>query len=166
VQLRRRLQFQAETVSDFHIASSEKFREGLLLLSAGYPGAGIYLMGYAAEMSLKLSAFIFDGASPADPVFPKLAAAKSWAVNHGISDPPEGYHSLNFWTAYLRRRRLSAGRRLPSDLDGALIRHADRIYSGWWIEMRYRPDAATVLDGERVSKSVTWIVRHRLQLAR
>lgn len=155
--LRRRLTLYPENVSDFTIAGELKYWEGLELLTAGHPGAGIYLLGYTAEMLLKVASFRFDGASPTDPVAPRLAPAKGWLKTRPLAVGHEAYHSLLFWANYLRSRRAAFGYAFDSRLEGELMHRVRRLYSIWWVEMRYRPDRATSHDVARAVDDVTWI---------
>ncbi|HWL94516.1 MAG TPA: hypothetical protein VNT79_13405 [Phycisphaerae bacterium] len=62
--LRYRILSTPETVQDLVLASDQKYWEGIELLLAGRRGAGIYLLGFAAEMILKAAVFRIDGARP------------------------------------------------------------------------------------------------------
>jgi hypothetical protein len=166
MQLRQRLSLRPETISDFAIAAEQKYREGIIVAKAGHPGAGIYFFGYTAEMLLKAACFRFDGASPSDRVAPRLAPARNWLASHPWSVNPEGYHSLEFWTTYLRARRVSQGRALDRNLDGQLLHRARRRYLVWWVEMRYRSDRATPEEVRRVFNDVTWLREHFVSLWR
>ncbi|MDQ3081487.1 MAG: hypothetical protein M3R07_04655 [Gemmatimonadota bacterium] len=155
MQLRQRLQGQPETLSDFAAAAEQKYWEAIELAACGHRGGGIYLMGYAAEMYLKVSAFRFDGASLADLIEPRLAPARNWLKAQPTSVAHESYHSVLFWMAYLRGRRVAKHHALPTELDGQLVHRVRRIYSVWWVEMRYRPDQATPIEVERLFRDVT-----------
>jgi hypothetical protein len=166
MQLRQRLSLRPETLSDFANASEQKFWEGIEVAAAGHPGAGIYLMGYSAEMMLKVAAFRFDGAALTDFVAPRLAPAKTWLAGHPWSVHHESYHSLLFWMTYLRARRVSRGRAFDRRLDGQLVHHVRRLYLVWWVEMRYRPDQATPQEVNRVLNDVAWLRDHFVLLWR
>ena len=166
MQLRQRLSLRPETISDFAIAADEKYREGISAAKAGHPGVAIYLHGYLAEMLLKAASFRVDGASLSDRVAPRLAPARNWLTSHPWSVNCEGYHSLEFWTTYLRARRLSQGRALDRNLDGQLVHRSRRLYLVWWVEMRYRPDQATPFEVRRVFDDLTWLREHSVSLWR
>ena len=53
--LRRRIQSTPETVQDFELAAEQRFWDGMQLLVSGHLFAGIYLLGYTAEILLKLA---------------------------------------------------------------------------------------------------------------
>jgi hypothetical protein len=157
MQLRFRLAAAPETISDFAAAAAQKFHEGIELGMAGRGGAAIYLMGYSAEMLLKVACFRFDGATPADLVAPRLAPAKNWLQARLPALPHEGYHSLMFWSTYLTERRADAVRPLDATLTGELVHHTRRLYQSWWIEMRYRPDQSLPTEVERAYRDVCWL---------
>lgn len=162
--LRARLQHEPETVQDFEIASDEKYWEGIELLAAGRPGAGIYLMGYVGEMLLKIACFRFDGAQPYDLVAPRLAPSRSWAKVHLHRTDDERYHSLLFWVQVLRTKRALAGRSLPPPVDSRLLQRTRRMYQIWWVQMRYRPDQALPREADTMYDDVTWIRDNRIRL--
>jgi hypothetical protein len=157
MQLRARLSQSPETISDFVVAAEQKFWEGLELVTSERVGAGIYLLGYAAEMWLKAAAFRFDGASPADFVQPRLVPARIWLSLQPESIPHESFHSVIFWLRYLLARRRVARRMLPATIRGELEHRVRRIYGIWWVEMRYRGDQALDHEGERVYRDVAWL---------
>jgi hypothetical protein len=161
VQLRQRLELQPETISDFVLAAEQRYWEGIELAAAGRSGAGIYLLGYCAEIYLKVASFRFDGARSVDLIAPRLIPARTWMNGQPARTPHEGYHSLLFWLNYLRARRASAGRSLEGNLNGRLIHHVNRLYLSWWVEMRYRPDSAKCEDVQRVLNDVTWLKDHQ-----
>jgi hypothetical protein len=166
MQLRRRLQSKPETISDFYLAADQKYWEGMELGTAGRFAAGIYLLGYAAEMHLKVAAFRFDGANTGDLVSVRLGPARSWMLRQSASVNHEGYHSLMFWMEYVRRRRAASGQSLSKTMDGLLAHHVARIYSLWWVEMRYRPDEASAGELERLLKDVSWVRENQNSLWR
>jgi hypothetical protein len=155
-----------ETLQDFELAAEQKYWEGIELSLAGRRGAGIYLMGYAAEMILKNSCFCLDGANPADQVVARLAPARRWMTVQCPLVRDESYHSLWFWTWLLRAKRRNQGRPLSDAVDWGLVRRMRRLYQLWWVEMRYRPDQAQLVELELVYDDVTWLREHQLSLWR
>ncbi len=164
--LRQRLEAVAETLRDFSLAAEERYQEGVELATAGHAAAGIYLLGYAAEMWLKVASFRFDGAVGNDLISPRLAPAKNWLKIRAPHMKPENFHSLAFWVSYLFTRRAAAAHRLPTTLSGELLHRVRRIYLIWWIEMRYRPDQALSDEVTRVYRDVTWLREVSPQLHR
>lgn len=162
--LRYRLQAEPETVQDLEIACEQRYWEGLELLVAGYRGAGIYLLGYAAEMILKQACFLVDGARPFDHVASRLAPVASWARHHLPGLQHEHYHSLRFWAAVLQVKRQLGGQPLEAPLRDRLRQRTNRIFGIWTVAMRYRPDRSLPREARAVYDDVTWLRDHRHQL--
>jgi hypothetical protein len=161
MQLRQRLESRPESLRDFAVAAEYRFLEGLELATRNHHFAGIYLLGYAAEMYLKIAAFRFDGASPSTLVYPQLQPVRRWMLLRHPKVEHEGFHSLRFWLQYLRSRRQVRGQALDRNFDGALVHHVNRIYSIWWVEMRYRPDRADIMTVNRMFNDVSWLRRNQ-----
>jgi hypothetical protein len=153
-----------ETIQDLSLASDEKYWEGVELLAAGRRGAGIYLLGYSAEMVLKNACFLTEGARPFDFVAPRLAPIRKWARSLLPRISHENYHSLWFWVHVLRRKRGRLGRKLAAGVDASLVQRVRRVYGIWVVDMRYKPDEALQREAEAVLDDVTWIRDRQSQL--
>jgi hypothetical protein len=161
VPLRHRIKSNPETMQDLELASEEKYWEAIELLVSGYRGAGIYLLGYVAEMILKRACFALDGARPFDLVGPRLAPVRSWAKRQFPGVQAESYHSLWFWTTALREKRRLAGKPLAPALEATLIQRARRIFGIWVVDMRYQPDQSLQTEARSAYDDVTWLRDHR-----
>ena len=164
--LRGRLKIVPETVQEFDFASAQKYREGMALVTAGYLGAGIYLLGYSAEMLLKNAYFRFTGASVIDRVQPRLAPALAAGRLYIPAILHESYHSLQFWALLLREVRRRQSRPLPALLDASFTSRTRRLHQTAWIGMRYRQDQATVQEARNVQSNAAWLHRHYTELWR
>jgi hypothetical protein len=162
--LRHRIRANPETVQDLVLASDEKYWEGIELLTVGKQGAGIYLLGYAAEMILKNACFLTDAARPGDLVGPRLGPIQKWANRHLPNIPYESYHSLRFWLCVLQEKRRLLGRPLPYLFNAKISQRIHRVYGLWIVDMRYKPDDALQREAEAVYNDVTWLRDQRLQL--
>lgn len=166
--LRSRLSALPETVQEFDLAATEKYLEGQRLIVAGDAGAGIYLLGYAAEMLLKNAYFRFTGASLADEVGLRLAPARaagrgSNGLIPSISD--ESYHSLRFWAMLLQAMRSQQGRSwMDMEFTLEFERCSERLYNNWWVEMRYRRNLAVPKEALQVLSDVSWLRTHQTTL--
>jgi hypothetical protein len=154
--LRARLQPE-ETLQDFELAWPQRYFEGLELMIQGDTAAGIYLMGYAAEMLLKRAYFLLTGAAPTDLVGPRLGPARARAAALGVAVGHESYHSLLFWGLLLIEERRALGQPLPVDLEVGLLACTGRLYQNSWVELRYRPDSADPAEAEEVREAVDWL---------
>lgn len=155
--LRQRLEAVPETVQEFDLAAAQKNREGAALVAAGYNGAGIYLLGYSAEMLLKNAYFRYTGASWADRVGPRLGSALTAGRILIPLVPHEGYHSLRFWASLLRETRRFQRRPLPPLLDAPFISRTRRLHQSCWIGARYRRDQATGMEAATVQGDAAWV---------
>jgi hypothetical protein len=159
--LRKTLKGIPETVGVLVTAAEEKYWEGRELMLAGKLGACIYLMGYAAEIYLKTACFRVGGIQLADVVGPKSPAFKSaLRIGHGVFPAilDESCHSLLFWANLLRHGRRRGGLipwspRFRSEFTSC----TRRLYSTWWVEMRYRPDRARPADARNVLDWAGWL---------
>jgi len=164
--LRNRLERIDETLQEFDAAARQRHLEGLELMLAGSFGAGIYLMGYAAEMLLKIACFRIDGAGPADPIEPCLVQARQWKKKYFPNVDFENYHSLWCWCQLLLQKRVRKGRALSDPIASKLVSFVQELYATWWIEMRYRSDQALAVEAQTVYNDVTWIFDNHLLLWR
>jgi len=161
--LRLRLQPLLETIQEFDLAAEERYWTGLDLMTRGEGTAGIYFMGYTAEMLLKNSYFLLDkSTTPAFPVGSQLGLARfAWSVFlPGRSLKKINYHDLLFWSELLIEKRRQEARPLPAATELALTRCIQRLADNWFVEMRYRSSQATVAEINHVYEDVTWIRSH------
>ena len=164
--LRRLLESRVETVQDMDLAADEKYWDGLELLTAGRRGAGIYLMGYAAEMKLKVAYLRLQGATPAAAAHPYLGPARRRAMTLIPRVRDETYHSVRFWGLLVRADRVRKGRPLDPATDRALRWAVNRAYLNWWVPMRYLPDQSTSKHAEQLLANVSWIMANYTKLWR
>ncbi len=158
--LRYRNESELETLQEMEFAAEDKYWEGIELLSSGRGGGGVYLLGYVAEMLLKIAYFRFIGARPADRVGAYLGPARNAGrlLIPGIDR--EQYHSLRFWASLLFQRRRQEHRPLPDDVAAPFRQRTRRLYQAWWVEMRYRRDRCEAWDSHNVYEDVTWLRNH------
>ncbi|MCK4342466.1 MAG: hypothetical protein KAY37_12170 [Phycisphaerae bacterium] len=156
--LRRQTEKQEETLQEMELAAELRFGEGLQLLYEGWRSGGVYLLGYVAEMLLKISYFRYRGANPSDLVSLAPARTAGQVLIPGIAY--ESYHSLRFWAALLFETRRWQGRPLPAEVADPFVQRTRRLYQTWWVEMRYRQDYADEWDVENVLSDVTWLRDH------
>lgn len=155
--LRVRLSQHPETIQEFRIAAETRYLDGLELMVAGRPAAGIYMMGYAAEMLLKNAYFLFTGAGPRDLVRPRLVPALRAAQALIPSVVHEAYHSLSFWALLLLEARRWQRRPFRDGLEAPFRQRTRRLYQNWWVEMRYRRDLAGSRHVRCIYDDVSWL---------
>ena len=164
--LRIRLEGIAETLQEFELALEDRFAVGQHLIVNGYPDAGIYLLGYVAEMLLKTIYFRFTGAGPADLVGPRLAPARTVGRMLLPQITDEHYHSLRFWAMLLQAERDRQGRPLPVNIALLFEVCTERLHNNWFVEMRYRRNQAMTAEALAVLSDVGWLRANRLDLWR
>ena len=162
--LRRQLDATPETVADFELAGESRYWDGCQLITQGHGLGGIYLLGYAAEMILKHACFRTDRARPADPVAGFFGPIRAWMNRRYPSVDRETYHSLLFWTHYLRGKRRDFGTPLSNGLDWELTRRTRRLYSTWSVDLRYRDWTVQATEVQMVYNDVTWLRDTRIRL--
>lgn len=155
--LRQRLDAVLETVQEFELASAQRYREGASLAASGFGGAGVYLLGYTAEMLLKNAYFRFTGAQPGDLIQPRLGPARNVGRSYIPHVPHESYHSLHFWALLLRETRRRQHRPLADDVDAPFMSRTRRLHQNWSVEMRYQRDQAQPREVQSVYEDVTWL---------
>jgi hypothetical protein len=127
--LRWQLDTTPESVADFELAGESRYWDGCQLITQGHDLGGIYLLGYVAEIILKHACFRADRGRPADPVGGFFGPIRSWMNVRYPSVDREAYHSLLFWTCYLRGKRREIGTPLSDSLDlGSHTPHAPLIF--------------------------------------
>ena len=98
-----------ETIQDLVLAAELRYWDGLELMVQRRLDAGVYLMGYTAEMLLKTACFFVDGARPGEAAQPRLAPTRRLGRAIFPAVPDESFHSLSFWAAALERKTVLGG---------------------------------------------------------
>lgn len=168
-QLRARMRQQNPSVQDFEIAAANRLDDALALLLGRRLFGAVYLLGYVAEMYLKIAVYRRLGARPTGQAAAFFRHARQRARELGLwqhQDQWASGHGLMFWARLLWSLPNAEGHTLASSECRALYRHVRRIEDRWAVEMRYLTDAGNWPDAERVLASVEWIRRNRLALWR
>ncbi len=162
--LREQIESTRETVQEFEAAAEYFYQEGKFLVRKKQHYAGIYLLGYAAEMWLKTAYFRLINLLSSDTATPQLPFAVQRGRNELI--PPvrdaEGYHNLLLWWRLIlleRNNPANFSPRRPFNLKFAIEFQTVvlRSYDAWWIQMRYRSPIAATKEAEQYLKDVEWI---------
>jgi len=86
-----------ETLQDFELARQERLRDGTVLRRDSRNQGTIYMFGYHAEMSLKLTYFRFRREPlTTEIISPLLRACLARATVLGVTTKHEAFHSLRF----------------------------------------------------------------------
>ena len=168
---RARLEAIPETVQEFELAWELRYAEGQQLLvrrsDQNTTAAGIYLLGYVAEMILKVAYFRFYKPETGDNISSRLFPTRARAEDQKIGIKDEHFHSLIFWLAMLLHERKIAGRPMRTkEIENNLRRRVERLYQNCYVGIRYRAVPATVQEGLDVLEDVTWLVKNHVSLWR
>lgn len=138
------------------MAADERYWEGVELLAQQRPG-GVYMLGYAAEICLKLAVFRLIGSLNSEAMKAKLGPAKKLANRYGVHANPEGYHSLEFWTLLLLASRSARGQPFQPAFAQELAIRGARLHLNWSVNLRYHPFTASAREMHEVLDDVDWI---------
>ncbi|HVX84853.1 MAG TPA: hypothetical protein VH253_08565 [Phycisphaerae bacterium] len=163
---RTKLAAEPETAQEFEAAAESRYWEGVELASAGRGYAGACLLGYTAEILLKLAALRLDGLSPATLVKQRLPPARVWMKKHAPGVDAESYHNLLFWMVLIREKRAWQGRPLEAQLDAMFTQRVRRLSGNWWVEMRYRQSRLLDREIHCVYDDVSWMRDRYIELWR
>ena len=154
-----------ETLAQMAAAAPQRLAEGEALVEREFWDAGIYLLGYAAEMILKTSYCRIDPSVPPTlPVETRFGPAKSqWQRNYGPAPVPDQYkHSLIFWEGVISLERAAQGKPPLSPSVALLLSRCVRLISNERdVRMRYQPAQATADEARRVLVAVRWLTANQ-----
>ena len=159
-----RLEPLVETVTEMEAAAEGRYREGRKLVLDGYYHAGIYLLGYAAEIWLKTALCRVDPALLlTDTVDSHVGPARyRWRLVFG-GRPPSG-HDLLFLALSLEDERRRVGKPQLITVSPVLGRAFNGIigltYDNWFVEMRYRHPDASIVEAEEMLNGIEWLRGH------
>ncbi len=168
-QLRDRVQQHNSSVQDFEYAAVSRMDDAMTLLLGNRLLGAIYLLGYVAEIYLKIAVYRRLGARPNADVAVFFRHARRKGDELGLSQHREQWesgHGLIFWARLLWSLPNQEGRALGSEACYALYRHVRRIEDRWTVDLRYSNEPSSRQEAETVLASVEWIKRNRLALWR
>lgn len=152
-----------EAVANLDRAAEQRFFDGLALAAQDeHRTAAIYLMGYGAEIMLKVACYRASGLRRWDPVAARFNSLKSNPI-YRVRGKPNG-HGFIGWFDILVDERQRAGNPLPPDFRRNLESRALRLEKDWTETLRYRRTNATPAELNRVFECVNWILKHRTLL--
>ena len=152
-----------ETIGEFELAAEARFQEGSdLVLHSKTRYAGVYILGYSAEMFLKCSVFRFMSMKTDDLIRDCLTDKDRYLKKNQIlpQAPHENNHSLRYWSEILLKMRDWEDKRLVKTLETDLLFHSEAIYDNWWVEMRYKSIEIKGADTETMRQSCAWMSYH------
>ena len=154
----------SETVEEMQKAAQARLPEGEALVALGHWDGGIYLLGYVAEMVLKVAYCRLDPTLSTTTVVKDVfgIAAGQWrGLFRNINLPRNYSHDILFWEVVLSEQRRTQHKPFLAAASprAALIlsRCVQIIGQHWDVEMRYQPPKASEQDALAVRLAVRWI---------
>ena len=164
---RARIDTNPETLAEFEQAWEQRYAEGLRLIEVeSTRTGGVYLLGYVAEMILKVAYFRFIGAASDSLVKNLLAEPIFINATNNLGMDSEAKHSILFWTELLIVTRGQRTRRLPRHLADELRISASTLHFNWKVDIRYHSLLVTVPEQLEVKEAVDWFRKHHKSLWR
>lgn len=147
------------SVGEFEVAGMDRLRDGLALARQGRKAGAVYLLGYAAEITLKCMYYRAWGYRSSDRVDRSTLRTTASLGNRelGVTVNHEGYHSPLFWAHMVVEIHRAFDTPLNPGLSRALIAVAQRVSSNWSPTMRYIRDRVTVAYVRSVVADTLWI---------
>ena len=151
-----------ETVEEMQKAVRPRLVEGEALVALGHWDGGIYLLGYVAEMVLKVAYCRLDPTLSSTTVVKDVfgVAAGQWRGLFRTNLPRNYAHDVLFWEVVLGEQRKKHKLLLASSSPRAaliLSRCVQIIGQHWEVEMRYQPPKASEQNALAVRVAVRWI---------
>lgn len=158
-----------KTLQEMYLAADYRYREGRFLVEQGQFDAGIYLLGYSAEMLLKLAYCRLDPAvSLTDLVAGRLVVAEiHWRTVYRNSplarrDRELDRHDLVALLIALEDGRHQLGK--PPLNTNLLNEHVFKVYANWWVSARYRGCYATEREAKETFDGIEWLRQNHQSL--
>lgn len=147
-----------ETWPRLQQAANERYWDGLALVT-GFDTrrlGAVYLLGYVAEMLLKVAFFRRTALPDTADIAPALNKAKQHAAWH----KKKNLHAVEAWADLLIAERANRGDPLDPALAGSLRFHAATIAGNWSESLRYKESDALESEFATVYESVEWLRRN------
>jgi hypothetical protein len=163
--LRNLIKASPESASDMLLAADDRYREAEeLLVQQKFDGC-VYLLGYAAEMWLKVACLRLRSIGRNVPVKAALGPLKSWMRQVAPQVAFGDFHDLAYLATTVSHLRRHQGRPLPLPAATELQSHiVNGLYQEWIVDMRYRGSALTVADAWTALNNTWWLKHNWLSL--
>jgi hypothetical protein len=148
-----------ETWSTLHAAAEARFWDGLDLATseAGRHTGAIYVLGYVAEMVLKVAVFRLHGVPP----YADLSPHRRGILNTYSTRRRRNLHDLEVWAEVLIDLRAIRGIPLDPGFAAQLRINVAVLVSHWKEGLRYRHTQATSRELREVFEGIDWLFTNR-----
>ncbi|HEY8751239.1 MAG TPA: hypothetical protein VIM11_24860 [Tepidisphaeraceae bacterium] len=163
--LRNFIKAYPESISDMLVAADDRYQEAEeLLLQHKFDGC-VYLLGYSAEMWLKVACLRLRSLGPNVQVKAALGPLKSWMRQTAPQVPQADFHDLAFLAAAVAQLRIHQGRPLPLPVATELqSRVVNGLYPEWLVDMRYRRSGLAAVDAWAALVNTWWLKQNWMSL--
>ena len=147
-----------ETLTDQDSAAERMVSDGSMLLRAGRLESGVYLLGYAAEITLKVAYFRLKGEPKSASARPLVntARAQIGALGYAAADWDSG-HRILIWHDFLRLERLRLSLSNDPGFEFTLLTSAQFLDANWSVQMRYRRIELNEDSATRYRDTLIWV---------
>lgn len=153
-----------ETCPQLLAAATQRYQDGFELLTCRGPHetGGIYLLGYVAEVILKVAIFRASGFSDARPIDLKQLDLKIKTHLAGLKK--SNLHDLKALADVLIAERQNQGSPLDPVFSGVLQRQVGLVATHWREYLRYRHSTPEETEWREVYQAVEWIYDNQTKL--
>jgi hypothetical protein len=153
-----------ETCPQLLAAATLRYQDGFELLTCRgrHETGGIYLLGYVAEVILKVAIFRTSGFSDARPIDLKQLDAKIKTNLAGLKK--SNLHDLKALADVLIAERQNQGRPFDPVFSGALQCQVGLVAAHWREYLRYRHTTPEETEWREVYQAVEWIYDNQTKL--
>jgi len=156
--LRDLIKASPESASDMLLAADDRYLEAEELLVQQQFDGCVYLLGYAAEMWLKVACLRLRSIGVNVPVKAALGPLKSWMRQVAPHVAFTDFHDLAYLVTIVEQLRKDQGRPLPLRAIAELQSHIiNGLYQEWIVDMRYRRSALTAADAWTALFNTWWL---------
>lgn len=167
-----------QTVQEMQLALDCRYEDAwaLSLCENRHTGA-IYLLGYVAEMSLKVAYFL--AARGADACLAPWRKLAEYASSHAAelrergaelaevdAESLSGFHDLDYWRVLLVDVQRQQGISWSADFIAEWRSAIAVVKDNWCVGLRYASEFATYTDFETVDRGAAWLRANRVRLWR
>ena len=157
----------AHSVGGFRRAARLRYAEAARAVEADDRLIGIYLAGYAAEMTLKAAYFRVVGKKRDDPVTVSevIGVKKQVRISLGIVWAGD-LHNLTQWAEVLVEERKARGIACSLPFASRLVDQVQQVAANWRVDLRYHENRPRGEEVAKVFRAVEWLIAHEMRLVR
>ncbi len=157
----------SHSVRNFRRAARLRYSEANRAVTAGDRLIGIYLAGYAAEMTLKATYFRITGRQPTDPIsMEDLYKARTHAKMTLGLIWRDNLHNLNRWGELIVEERRWRANPIPMAFASRISTQIIQVANNWREDMRYPGNQPRSGEVVVTFEAVRWLLENESRLVR